>query len=153
MQDFWTINSTTSLITLPMGHPWDWYIYLHEWLIFMGHVYREIHPSQECYGLLAENCAQKATNHSHLDLNAQQLQMRLPSTLFSLLQTCDSLDGSEGLGILDKRLCFFHFYISAPPWKSLYLQNITQCIYIYLKQLKSRKSMKPAGKRRWYRWF
>ncbi len=23
-------------ISIPMTDPWDWYIYLHEWLIFMG---------------------------------------------------------------------------------------------------------------------
>ena len=97
-------------------------VYLPTFGWFLWEMYlREIHLSQGpgCYAFFCWKLCPKATNHSHLDLNAQQLQMRLPSTLFSLLQTCDSLDGSEGLGILDNRLCFPFLYICSTMKKSL----------------------------------
>ena len=142
VQDFWTINSSTSLITLPMRHPWDWYIYLHEWLIFMGHVYREIHPSQGCYGLLA------------LKIVPQKPQTI--RTWISMPNNCKcgcprhfSASFQHEIHSMDLKVWeswiighgFFHVffgwlsYISAPPWKSLHLQNRTQ-YNILKKQLK-----------------
>ena len=32
------INLTLPIIAIPMTDPWDSYIYLHEWLIFMGSI-------------------------------------------------------------------------------------------------------------------
>ncbi len=35
----------------PMTDPWDWYIYLHEWLIFMVNVGIYIYTIHGSYGL------------------------------------------------------------------------------------------------------
>jgi len=104
-------------------------VYLPTWMVdvYGKCIWGNTPVPEMLWSLFAENCPQKATNDSHLDLNAQQLQMRLPSTLFSLLQT---LWYSMDLKVWESWIIGYVFsifiYISAPPWKSLYLQNIKQ---------------------------
>ena len=122
VQDFWTINSSTSPCPCMYG------IFTYIWLIFMGNVLKGNTPvpgtGMLCF-FFAENCAQKPQTIRTWISMPNNCKCGCPRHFSaSFKHVIHSMD----LKVWESWIIgyVFHFYISAPPWKSLYLQNITQ---------------------------